>query len=91
MRDHRVVGATKAIVPPLLPCVTVVLLVRAVARQAGVDTSTTDVRHAAILAAFDARLLAEWICPYFGAAPPRSPLPTGWDDQVAGALEEAFT
>lgn len=79
---------------PLLPHATVVplvQLVRAVARRAGVDAGAPDLRHAAIRACFAAHLPAAWICAYFGTAPPRGPLPPGWDDQVAGVLEDAFT
>lgn len=91
--DH-VRGTAEVIGSPLLPRATVVplvQLVRAVARQAGVDAGATDLRHAAIRAAFDAHLPAEWICGYFGTAPPRGPLPEGWDDTVASVLEDAFT
>lgn len=78
---------------PLLPemtAVPLVQLVRAVARQAGVDAGAPDLRHAAIRACFDAHLPGEWICGYFGTTPARAPLPAGWDDTVASVLEEAF-
>ena len=79
---------------PLLPRLTAVPLVqltRATCRQAGIEAGAHDLRHAAIRAAFDAKLPAEWICAYFGTAPARTPLPTGWDDTVATVLEDTFT
>lgn len=91
--DH-VAADRKAMTGPLLPHLTAVPLVqlaRATCRQAGVDAGAPDLRHCAIRAAFDAKLPAEWICGYFGTAPPRGPLPTGWDDTVATVLEDAFT
>lgn len=90
--DH-VRGAAE-VTGPLLPHLTAVPLVqlaRATCRQAGIDAGAPDLRHAAIRAAFDAHLPAEWICDYFGTAPPRGPLPPGWDDTVASVLEDAFT
>lgn len=86
--DRKVIGS------PLLPRMTavpLVQLVRATARNAGVDAGAPDLRHAAIRAAFDAHLPGAWICAYFGTAPPRGPLPEGWDDTVASVLEDAFT
>jgi integrase len=79
---------------PLLPhlaVVPLVQLVRAVGHTAGLDVGAPDLRHAAIRACFDAHLPAEWICGYFGTAPPRGGLPDGWADEVAGALDAAFT
>lgn len=73
-----------------------VSLVRAVARQAGIEAGVHDLRHAAIRAAFEAQLPPAWICAYFGttdhdAAHRLAALPNGWGGAVAGALEEAFT
>lgn len=79
---------------PLLPQLTVVplvQLVRAVARQAGLDAGSPDLRHAAIRAAFEAGMPPAWICAYFGTSPGREPLTDGWDDAVASVLEDAFT
>lgn len=91
--DH-VAADRKATAGPLLPhftAVPLVQLVRAVARSAGVDAGAPDLRHAAIRAAFAARLPGEWVCAYFGTSPPPAPLPDGWDDTVATVLETAFT
>lgn len=79
---------------PLLPHLTavpLVQLVRAVTHRAGLDAGAPDLRHAAIRACFDAHLPSEWICGYFGTAPPHGGLPDGWADEVAGVLDAAFT